>query len=56
MLKGRFLYARLYFTAGRAGRKPYYEKSRDGTDCTILLAPFLAAGYLLIVLRRWGGM
>jgi Flp pilus assembly protein, protease CpaA len=56
MLTERFLYAWLYFTAGRAGRKPYYEKSRDGTDCTILLAPFLAAGYLLIVLRRWGGM
>lgn len=56
MFTERFLYAWSYFTAGGAGRKPYYEKSRDGTDCTVLLAPFMAAGYFLTVLKRWGGM
>lgn len=49
----RFRYAWSYFTAGGAGRKLYYNKNRDGTDCTILLAPFLAAGYLLVLLENF---
>ncbi len=53
LLAKRFRYAWSYFTAGEAGRKLYYDKSRDGTDCTILLAPFLAAGYLLVLLESF---
>jgi len=53
MFAERFRYAWSYFTAGGAGRKPYYDKNRDGTECTILLAPFLAAGYLLVLLESF---
>lgn len=47
----RVLYAWSYFMTGGAAREPYYNKNRDGTDCTILLAPFLATGYFLVLLR-----
>lgn len=52
ILAERILYAWSYFTSGGAGREPYYNKNRDGTDCTILLAPFLAAGYFLVLLKH----
>lgn len=56
MLKQRFAYAWSYFFRHRAGKEPYYDEQRDGTKCTILLAPFTAAAYFLVLLERWGGL
>lgn len=55
LLVERFLYFFQYF-AGRTYRTGYYEKSRDGTACTILLAPEIAAAYFLVVAAKQLGI
>lgn len=51
----RFLYFFRYL-AGWAYRTGYYEKSRDGTACTILLAPEIAGAYFLVLAAERLGM
>lgn len=56
LLQERFRYAWFYFTAGRVRKEPYYSRERDGTKCTIILAPILAIAYILVLFGRWGGI
>lgn len=51
----RFHYAWSYFSRKEMFGKQYYDRQRDGTRCTILLAPITAAAYFLVLLERWGG-
>lgn len=52
----RFYHAWFYFTQKELFGKPYYVCQRDGTKCTILLAPITAAAYFLVLLERRRGM
>lgn len=56
MFAERFYYAWSYFSRKEMFAKPYYNRQRDGTGCTILLAPITAAAYFLVLLERWGGI
>lgn len=55
MLVERLRHVWLFFAAGRVKDTPYYSRDRDGTRCTIILAPILAAAYILVLAGRWGG-
>lgn len=33
----------------------YYDKQRDGTGCTIKLAPFTVIAYMVVLIGRWTG-
>lgn len=50
----RFQYMWFYFTAGREKGVPYYDKNRDSPESTVILAPILAAAYVLVLLGKWG--
>lgn len=52
MLAERFCYVWSYVIGKRFLTTAYYDKARDGTKCTILLAPFTAAAYFLVLCLR----
>lgn len=54
LLISRLRYLWFYATAGRLTGMPYYDRERDGVECTIILVPVLALAYVLVLAGRWG--
>lgn len=55
MIKSRLHYLWFYVTAGRKSGMPYYDRERDGIECTIILAPVLALAYIVVLTGRCRG-
>ena len=55
MIISRLHYLWFYVTAGRKSGMPYYDRERDGVECTMILAPLLALAYILVLAGRCGG-
>jgi len=53
LIISRLRYLWFYATAGRLSGMPYYDRERDGIECTVILAPLLALAYALILAGRW---
>ena len=54
ILVERFRHFWQYFMTGRGKEEAYYCRDRDGTGCTVILAPILAVAYILVIAGRWG--
>lgn len=52
----RLRYLWFYLTTGRVCGMPYYDPDRDGTKCTIILAPILFVAYVLVLIGRGRGL
>ena len=48
----RLRYLWFYATAGRLSGMSYYDRERDGVECTVVLAPMLALAYVLVLVQR----
>lgn len=56
LFRQRMRYALSYFVTGRVKGSKYYDKRRDGTEVTIILAPFTAVAYAVVLIGKWGGL
>ena len=56
LVRERFLHLKNYMLLGRVCKEVYYDRERDGTACTIALAPILALAYVLVQIGRWKGI
>ena len=55
LIISRLRYLWFYMAVGRLSGISYYDRERDGIECTIILAPALAMAYVLVLAGRWGG-